>query len=438
MTGTPHDSAGPQVPEQTTATDANLRAQYLTEVLGLLYPRASVVPGGAPSQRDPGAGPVLAEYLVVPHAREPKLLVPATDRRVAAAAVRRFAEPTSRKARLKRDAVVTALRTGADRVLLRDRVAIVGTADTGESINQYLAGVLGMDLAIGVVIGAARANRKPVIQLLTAEGDTIGFGKLGTTPLTQALVRAETAALSSLNRAALNTLRVPRVLHAGQWQGHEVLIQSALPKWEPAGRLTTSRLAAAMAEVARSLGTHTSPLAADPYWKALRGRLDAVLARPAGPARPDGSDAAAEARTLGIAAEDLIASAGGVELTFGAWHGDWSPWNMATTVNGMLVWDWERFTGGVPVGYDAIHFDLQRLLDRGVEPRAAVQTTLSRAERLLEPFGVGPAEASVTALLYLVDLATRYLEDGQAEAGARLGVLGTWLLPVLTAKVATT
>src|SRR5690349_19130313 len=124
MTGDPHmtgDSV--QVPAQPRATDAELRAQYLTEVLGLLYPQASVVPGGAPGPRGSG-GPVLAEYLVVPHAREPKLLVPAADRRVAAAAVRRFAEPTSRKARLKRDAVVTALRTGASRVLLRDRVAI--------------------------------------------------------------------------------------------------------------------------------------------------------------------------------------------------------------------------------------------------------------------------------------------------------------------------
>ena len=41
----------------------------------------------------------------------------------------------------------------------------------------------------------------------------------------------------------------------------------------------------------------------------------------------------------------------------------------------------------------------------------------------------------MTALLYLIDLATRYLEDRQAEAGARLGVLGRWLLPVLTRKV---
>jgi hypothetical protein len=60
---------------------------------------------------------------------------------------------------------------------------------------------------------------------------------------------------------------------------------------------------------------------------------------------------------------------------------------------------------------------------------------VQRAGELLEPFDV-PAEArELTALLYLVDLAARYLGDRQAEAGARLGVLGTWLLPVLIRRV---
>jgi hypothetical protein len=41
----------------------------------------------------------------------------------------------------------------------------------------------------------------------------------------------------------------------------------------------------------------------------------------------------------------------------------------------------------------------------------------------------------VTTLLYLIDLAARYVADRQAEAGARLGVLGSWLLPILVARV---
>jgi len=101
----------------------------------------------------------------------------------------------------------------------------------------------------------------------------------------------------------------------------------------------------------------------------------------------------------------------------------------------LLVWDWERFSPGVPFGFDALHYDLQRRLQRTSDATAAVDETVRRAAVLLAPFEVAPHAAEVTALLYLVDLATRYVADRQAEAGARLGVLGRWLLPVLLRRV---
>ena len=64
-----------------------------------------------------------------------------------------------------------------------------------------------------------------------------------------------------------------------------------------------------------------------------------------------------------------------------------------------------------------------------------MEATVRRADELLASFGVESEARELTALLYLVDLAARYLTDRQAEAGARLGVLGTWLLPVLIHRV---
>jgi hypothetical protein len=128
--------------------------------------------------------------------------------------------------------------------------------------------------------------------------------------------------------------------------------------------------------------------------------------------------------------------AGEVRLTFGAWHGDWAPWNMRPLEHRMLVWDWERFTIGVPLGFDALHFDLQQRISTQSDGAGAVRQTIAAAPGLLAPFGVTtPAAVRVTALLYLIDLAARYLADRQAEAGARLGVLGSWLLPVLLSTV---
>jgi hypothetical protein len=89
----------------------------------------------------------------------------------------------------------------------------------------------------------------------------------------------------------------------------------------------------------------------------------------------------------------------------------------------------------VPAGFDAIHHELQKRIQSTGDAADAVEATVARAGELLAPFAVAPEARELTALLYLVDLATRYLSDRQAEAGARLGVLGTWLLPVLIRRV---
>jgi hypothetical protein len=399
-------------PAALTAGDSALRVQYLEEVLDLLYP--------APCDTTGGPGDPITEYLVVPDARRPRLLVPNTSRRVAAAAVRRYAEPQSRTARLKRDAVVAALRTGASGVLLRDRITITGPA--AESIDGHLREALGRELSVSIHIGPARANRKPVLQLISPGGETFGFGKLGTGPLTQRLVKAETSALTKLGTVGLTKLAVPAVLHAGQWRGLQVLIQSALPVWLPRAPLTQRRLVAAMLDVAGCCGYQSGTLVGSAYWAELRGRLAAVGDRPEGVA-------------LASAAELLATHAGQHTLRYGAWHGDWAPWNMANLADSLLVWDWERFATGVPVGFDAVHHELQRRIQSTDDAADAVEATVRRAGELLAPFGVAGDARELTALLYLIDLAARYLADRQAEAGARLGVLGTWLLPVLIRRV---
>ncbi|MBB5871604.1 hypothetical protein F4553_004983 [Allocatelliglobosispora scoriae] len=407
-------------PAQLTAADADLRHQYLTEVLALLYPEPCVHStsggGGGPQSRQ------VVEYLVIPDARRPKLLVPVGSPRVAAAAVRRFAEPQGRMARLKRNAVVAALRTGAWPAVMRDRVRITAPHGTADTIDGYLGASLGLPLNLSVHIGPARANRKPVLQLLTPTGRTLGFAKLGTGPLTRRLVRAETAALTALSHITFEQLSVPKVLHAGQWRGNQVLVQSALPIWRPRAPLSPQRLAAAMVEVSGCVGITRGWLATSPYWADLRNRLGQLADQP-------------EGVQLNDAARILMEHCGDVPLRYGAWHGDWAPWNMANLEDELLVWDWERFTPGVPLGFDAIHYELQRRIQEQGDAKAAVEAVVRQAAGLLAPFDVVPDGCEVTALLYLVDLAARYLTDRQAEAGARLGVLGTWLLPVLIDRV---
>lgn len=391
------------------------RGGYLRDVVRLLYPEPCTVtlPGERPAA---GGAPLVGEYTAVPDERRARLLAPARPTRVAVGAVRRYAEPQSRAGRWARHAVVAAMRSGASSVLLRDRVR-VHAPDGADHINSYLRSELGAEVALSVQIGPARANRKPVLQLLDPAGHTIGYAKLSVNALTGDLVRAESRALAALATRPLTHLAVPTLLHAGRWRDHDVLVCSALPVWRRRAPLAPDRLAAAMGDLARSGGTTRGPAGQSRYWIRLRARLAAVI----------GHD---DGRALAAAARELVARSGGTTLEYGAWHGDWSPWNMASLPDRLLVWDWERFEESAPVGFDAVHHDLQAAVVGGrVEPARAVADCLAAAPSTLDGFGAPAGAARLTALLYLTDLAVRYLADRQA--GGRLGVLGSRVLPAL-------
>jgi Phosphotransferase enzyme family len=392
------------------------RAGYLDEVCTLLWPP----PARADRNGQAGSGqPAVSRLRIVPSSRDPRLLIPA-GRRAGAAALRRYGEPGSTRARIATRALSLALAAGAGPLLLRDVIQV--SAPTGAAtIETHLRDLLGQEVRLSMHLGAARANRKPVLQLLTPGGTTVAFAKVGHTALTRALVRDEQAALERVGAAALTAVTVPEVRQLSAWQGLDVLVMSALPVWRPRRELAPGQLATAMSEVARVAGLTRAPLAGSDYWRQLSGRLAAV---------PASEDRQALQREL----DGLGRAHGDVGLTFGSWHGDWTPWNMACTHDGLLVWDWERFATGVPVGFDALHFWLQAAAVSGqADPAAAAAECIARGPELLGPLGAGAAGARLTARLYLCDLSVRYLADRQAEAGARLGAPGRWLIPALAA-----
>jgi hypothetical protein len=428
-----------------TAADRE-RAAYLRETARLLWPPPAKVTAAA------AAG----DLIVVPGLARPRLLVPA-GRRPAAAAVRRYGEPGSRRARLGSRAVSLVLASGLGPYLLRNRLRV--RAPSGApTIERYLRSALDRDLVVSMHIGAPRANRKPVLQLLSPSGETLGFAKIGVNPLTSELVRAERDALREIEAlreiqalrdayqgtsaargtgpargtspaqgpgpdgtTRLRGLTVPRVLHYGTWQDLEVLVLGPLPVWLRRRPLARPRLTLAMSEVARLGGIRQQLLESSGYWRRLQLRVSAA-------------DASQERDSLLSALGLLADRCGEVTLAFGSWHGDWTPWNMACTSRGLLVWDWERFGSEVPLGFDALHHWLQAEVVAGRrDPAAAAADCVQRGAALLGPFGVTAAEARLTVLLYLVDLSARYLGDRQADAGARLGAPGRWLIPALAA-----
>jgi hypothetical protein len=362
------------------------------------------------------------ELLCLPGAGSPRLLLPAAQRRAAAAAMRRYGEPRSRLARLRSRTLAAALRSGVGDFMLRDRLR-VHAPDGVPTLERHLGEVLGEPVLLSMHVGPPRATRKPVLQLLTPDGRTVGFAKVGVNPLTNALVRAELDALRVLAGAGLMVIKVPEVLHHGSWRDSQILVLEPLPVWERRAPATEQRRLVAMREVAATGGLRTQPLCDSHFWQKLRVAVGELPGE--------------WAHAVQLALADVAAAKGHRQLTFGSWHGDWNPGNMAVLRDRVLVWDWERYAKGVPVGFDPLHYAVQTDITYHEQPpELVVRRHLAGAGKLLAPFGVPLQDASLVAVLYLAHLAVRYLRDRQAEAGADLGRLDSWLLPALRTAAA--
>ncbi len=126
-----------------------------------LWPDATVEPVG-PGQSD-GARRELA---FLPDARHPRLLVPAGLPRATATALRRYSHDLGVKQRASRGLTAAAVRTGLPERTLRDRLRVTG----GPSIEDRLAELLGRPVVVSVGLGSARANRKPILHVLSPRG----------------------------------------------------------------------------------------------------------------------------------------------------------------------------------------------------------------------------------------------------------------------------
>lgn len=338
-----------------------------------------------------------AEFLLLPSSRSPRLLLP-SDRVAAAASVLRFSAVAGPAEIGVRTLASLALRAGATRALPERLRVHLDPADAApaESLADALARSLGASrTTFSLGVGPARVNRKPVLQVFDERGRSRGFAKLGDSPTAAAHVRAESAALEVLAATPLTTLRVPRPLHVGTWRDVDVLVQEDLAVGPGAAfaRGTALRERAA-AELEEAYAEEAAPLDGLPWWERCRSRADAA------------PDRTAVAR-LGAAME-AVARRHPSPVPVSAWHGDWTPWNMAPgrgTDGGrvLLVWDWERFETGVPAGMDRVHFAVNAATLRHGATPAVVLDALP---------GSGPVEAA-----YLVAITARYLEMSSAPGG---------------------
>lgn len=358
-------------------------------------------------------GQLIGDLIVLPRTGEPRTLMPRRPTH-ASAVTRASSTSHSARQRVRGGVASVAMRSGVG-PLLGSRLRLWSADPAGaDTIERALSAVVGAPVTVSVRLGPPRANRKPVLYVLSAKADVLAVAKLGTTDLGRALVLAETSALRALGGHEWENVTIPRVMHAGWWHDAALLVQSPLLA-RRGRRITPERRMAAMREVAQSAGVHTGPAVGSDYVEGLAARIDAL---------PDRSLAEQMSAALRRIAQG--------SLQFGAWHGDWTDWNTAAGDATVMIWDWERMAAPVPLGFDAVHYAVQADLVRAGGPTPAhARDLLASGERLLDPFGVAPTAARTVVALYLLELAARYAADDQTTAGVLAGRVREWILPVI-------
>ncbi len=385
---------------------------YALQVSALLWPghpQPSLV--RATGQTPAGSA---RDWWVVPSPDQPRLLVP-----VGSAAAERMLvrHGGSTLVRAGRRVVGWTVRNGALTAAPLVRVRVprsVEPAPTAEddcrSVEELAALVLDRAVTSGALLGPPRVNRKPVVQIFDATGLTCSFIKVGVDTLTRNLVQREAAVLTQLASARLSIVEAPQVQYAGPMRQLGVLALAPLTAAHtPAGGAAPVPVAA-MAELAGSHGSYVAPLASSPFWTRLTS--SAAELEPATQTRVQAVLGAIGARW------------GSVAVTFGSWHGDWAPWNMAWSGSRLQLWDWERFACDVPWGFDAVHYLAQPVRHLAAAADSGEATFLTEAAVLLSQLNPpGPLDPQVVLVVYLVEIALRLLssmrlsEDGAVNQG---------------------
>jgi hypothetical protein len=368
---------------------------HLAWLTSVLWPAADV--RLSPARVPPGRR-VAEAYRVLPNVAGARLLVPFSSPELVAGAIRRLDRGTTR---LSRAALAVRWRLAASSLGWARFPPFVVFFDReprpDELLTQHLRGVVDRpDATLAISFGAPRPDRKPVVQVLTFEGDVLGFGKVGWNDPTRALLSNEASALRRWARARPRSFAVPELLHDGSWRENALTVVSPVPAEGRSAAVLRMPSIEATREIARSGGIAIAPLASTPWWRSIIARASSA------------GDA------LAVVLRWMQDVHGHRLVWLGSWHGDWTPRNMARVGGVLHVWDWERAQDGVPVGLDPIRFALELALpgsrDAGrasADLGPASRVAMRRTEGSLRALGVPREDEPLLMACLLAELLVR-------------------------------
>lgn len=341
----------------------------------------------------------------LPSVRDPQVFLP-VDRRISAVRVlaRRFGGRSLRR-RVETVAVSGAILLGVSTYLPLWRTKL-DDSDAFSGLHGWLSETIYEPYRVSlVVIGPRRANRKPVAFIVDAHNELIAVAKFGYNEVTRPLVRHEARALARVASSLVGHVHVPSLIGASRIGDIEVMAMRQLPPLEGKRQVSCAELVSVVRAISASGGPP-------------RSELSSLLGHPRMRPLADMASMIDEAST---------------KAPVGAIHGDFHTGNIGIAQDQRpVVWDWERWSDGVPIGFDLLHYNLQYwIAHEGITPQAAADRLIDTAPSLLAPLQVSPSVATDVARDCLIRLAARYVGDAQDKAGSKLGHVEKWLFPAV-------
>lgn len=328
-------------------------------------------------------------------------LVPLENGRVAASGLALF-QPLLPSARAMKAMASLLSVLGLSRLWVRHTVYIAGEPVLADDFPR------GEGLTFAYFTGTDTPHRKVAVQIMDRHGDLKGFAKLTRNPAVRELLVHEAATLEQLQKLALQSACVPKVLFSGERHGSTLLVTDTLKT--PWTRSTTKFSAAHRAFVqelaektAAPQPVHAGDIAAD-----FRARFNCISNNP---------DEAWQQR-LDKAINSLEAQVD-LPLPASLSHGDFTPWNTFMANGRLYVFDWEYAEKAWPASSDIIHFVLNQPQTRSLPARAKIEAATAS---LSQP-GTGIQRDAIQALLiiYLLTQSLRQIErlpDNMKHSGA--------------------
>jgi hypothetical protein len=354
---------------------------------------------------------VLERYAAVPSLADPRVLLPLD---VPAAALRAIlqqhaAGAASPLARTAAKLLGLASRVGLTRPLLRHRVSVValGHELSTSPLHTYLREILHRrDFVTSFRLAPGRPNGKPVVQVVAHDGAVLAYAKFGWEELTCKLIRHEATVLGELAPLTRGTIvRIPGVIHAGEWRGLQTLILAPL---QGSGRTPHSLgdlpVAASRALLAASPQA-IERLGDSAFWRRSRARIEQL-----------GPFLSPQSHALVVRARDAVeAQWADTLLPTGRSHGDWIPPNMLLCPDGVCnVWDWERSLPDTPMGIDAIQFVVFQVLLQPWTSWTPCGRATTIGRKVLAELDLDPDHFILLTMLTLLQTLLWYAEARQA------------------------